>query len=344
MKKIYEKNVCRACSSLKVLKFKYEHLVFPGKPTFWSNLYCQVCGVISHYKNDSVYVNYESGEYRADSYNHKSRPPIAPWSEISFLRSLNIVKILKKNKIKFQSILDYGGYQGYLAYALAAEFNVSATIADYDKDGLKIAKGLGLNVKNLGVDKIKNKNYSLILLVHVLEHIDRFETFINNLLKYGAKGAHLYIEVPNLYGAPMSDKAHLMTFSKESLSFLLVRNGFKIVESGYTSTPDEAFKYNYNYMSNWENLYFLVQINKEDINISLDALNDSKSLSYLLLKLDCMYFWIILSKMLPRQIKSIFYSLKMLLSYLLVIFLPFGVLKKIPTFLKTFLNFFLKKL
>ena len=142
----------------------------------------------------------------------------------------------------------------------------------------------------------------------------------------------------------MSDKAHLMTFSKESLSFLLVRNGFKIVESGYTSTPDEAFKYNYNYMSNWENLYFLVQINKEDINTSLDALNDSKSLSYLLLKLDCMYFWIILSKMLPRQIKSIFYSLKMLLSYLLVIFLPFGVLKKIPTFLKTFLNFFLKKL
>jgi SAM-dependent methyltransferase len=156
--------------------------------------------------------------------------------------------------------LDYGGYNGFLPYAFSQLFAVESTIADLDPRGLKMAKNLGFKIVDLSsAASLPASRFDLITCVHVLEHLEEPARIVKDLHASMQDNAILYAEVPNLYGSPLSDPAHLVAFSRRGLDYLFSKNGFEIVAQGYCSTPLESVDYGYLLSTNTENLYLIAR-------------------------------------------------------------------------------------
>ena len=130
---------CRVCENDKVEKFKYSSINFPTNNSYSTNkinCFCKKCFAVSHFNDENFKTDYSGGGYRKKDLNeNKSQkyykgifPPIAlPWSHVTFLRWINIAKLLEKteyfNNLSTINHLDYGGYNGLLSYALNKYFN-----------------------------------------------------------------------------------------------------------------------------------------------------------------------------------------------------------------------------
>ena len=253
---------CRACNSGAFDKFDYSHWVFAGKPTNWTNILCHDCGLISHFKDEGEMVTYADQAYRKGSAS--VYPPISlPWSTVSFNRWKHIAKIIERNIPKAvlsgYSILDFGGYNGLLARALKQHWGSDCTVADLDQEGLNFAGAMGFKTINLSEQPELTEKYSLITMVHVLEHIEDPFAAVSSLVNALASDGSMYIEVPNLFGFPLIDNAHLSTFSLESLKLFCSAHGLEILSSGYCKTPSEAINYGYPFSTDRENIYVLVR-------------------------------------------------------------------------------------
>ncbi len=249
---------CRICRDTSTISFKYNHVIFPGKTNEWENYYCEKCCAVSHYHSQDLYIDYVEDYRTREENNIVSKPPVDPWSQVTFDRSVKISEILIKNKIDFSgTTLDLGGYNGFLSYGLSKTFEIDIDIADYDLEGLKIAEYLDFKTINLSSEIINYSKYKNVVMVHVLEHIDNPMMFIRDMSRKLNKDVIIYIEVPNVFGCPLYDPAHLTSFSIQSLSKLMQGFGFDELDSGYTSSPPSAFKFNYYFESPEENLFFL---------------------------------------------------------------------------------------
>ena len=268
---------CRVCASIRTENFKFSHLVFPSKNNNFKSYFCYECGSVSDYKNSSVNKKiYSSGEYRneqaylVDNYKtNKVTIPIDFWSIISFKRYFaifnSLMKITKIKKIKNMRILDFGGYNGVLGFALKQKFNAkSFYVADFDKKGLKYAEFLGAKTINLNKKKFDQNNFDLILIVQVLEHLKSPSEILEVLKKKLTKKKYsgiIYAEVPNLYGFPMSEKYHLSNFNINSFIKLFEKSGLKVIGYGGTSTPLESSKFNYFLSSPKESIFVIATLN-----------------------------------------------------------------------------------
>ena len=116
-------------------------------------------------------------------------------------------------------------------------------VADFDERGLSFAKYLGSNIIDLKSEKIESQMFDFISFIHVLEHLTDPEETLNNLKNNLNKDGYIYAEVPNLYGGPMSDEAHLTTFSIYSLIKLFENLNFEIISFGYLSDPKHTIKF-----------------------------------------------------------------------------------------------------
>ena len=151
----------------------------------------------------------------------KVLPPIDPWSVMIFGRWEHIYKFLKSSTSIFSNeeikMLDYGSYNGFLPYALKQKHKINSYVADLDPKGLNIAKFFGSNIINLSVNKIIEKNFDLITIVHVLEHLEKPIDQLTELKNALSENGVVYAEVPNLYGFPLMNKYHTIAFSQQSL-------------------------------------------------------------------------------------------------------------------------------
>ena len=262
-------SICRCCKSQNIKKFRFNHFTFLPKPNDWDSFYCFECGSVSDFNIKYTKDIYSSGAYRnIDIAGVKS--PIDFFSEISFLRWKHIFDSLKiyLNKERKLFYLDYGGYNGFLQFALKQKLNLECTLADYDQKGLEIAKIIGL--ETIDLNKIKfseyEKNFDLISLVHVIEHLEDPKNEIKNLIRSLNLDGLIYAEIPNLYGFPMSDKTHLTNFSKFGFLQMFKDLDLNILEIGYCSTPNESIKHNYYLNSKKENIYIIAKKTKEKKN------------------------------------------------------------------------------
>ena len=257
-------NFCRNCDAESLEKFTINHYSFLPKSQDWDSFYCYSCGAVSDFKkNKNNQDIYSDGSYRNIKLDGV-KTPIDFFSKISFLRWRHINNILEKyfknNNDKSLKYLDYGGYSGFLQFALKQKFNFECVVADYDTQGLNIAKAIGLDTIDLKEGKISDeKKYDLISFVHVLEHMKKPLKEIKNLLQNLNNNGIIYAEVPNLYSFPMNDEAHLINFSKYSLYFLFKKTGLKIIDVGYCSSPKESIEHDYYYNSKKENLYIVAK-------------------------------------------------------------------------------------
>jgi len=259
---------CRICLSNKIENFEINHFGFPQKSNDWKSFFCFNCGSVSEFKLHNKEEIYASSSYRnnKDHFNIKSDdksvlPPIDPWSTISFKRWKHIFDILKNSTSIFEKenikMLDYGGYNGFLPHALNQKHKINSFVADLDKNGLKMAEFCGSKIIDLSESKVNEKNFDLITIVHVLEHLDYPKTYLEDLKNNLSNEGIVYAEVPNLYGFPLGDEAHNSAFTKYSLTKLFKDSGLEIICCGNTKTPKESIKFDYFYTSEIECLFIV---------------------------------------------------------------------------------------
>lgn len=304
---------CRICHSTSVENFRLNNLVFSSKNKNWKSFYCLACGGVSDYQIKGKEINYTDGSYRSDkktynltnSNNNDISVPLDFWSFVSFKRWIHIYEIFKKNNLLTKSkkikLLDYGGYNGFLIYALAQKIDLDPFLAELDTRGLEIAKFLGIKTINLNSQKIEHNQFDMITVVHVMEHLDSpqkdLEILKNSLKDKGV----IYIEVPNLYGFPLSDNAHKIAFSASSLSQLLQNASLKVLDQGYTSTPEDSVKFDYFLSNKKENLYILAmkdKANQQTLNFKFP-----KSIKNFKFELYISYAKILMLTVAPRFLK-----------------------------------------
>lgn len=250
---------CRVCHSGKLEYFQFDHEVFNGKKIKnCKDYFCLKCKCISHFyeKKINLYKNYRyQGSYKIN--DKVISPPISlPWSDITFRRAKHIISLLKKNKIRFKKILDYGGYSGLTLNAINQYSNCEGAVADFNSRGLKFAKNLGFKIFNLKKKKISGF-YDLILMSHVIEHLENPFNIISQIKKNIRASGYLYIETPNMFATPLYDPTHLSLLNLSALRCSLENENFSIIDSGYTSTPSESLNYGYQFVSSKEVIYVL---------------------------------------------------------------------------------------
>ena len=259
---------CRVCVSKKIEEFKIVHFGFLTKNENWKSFFFLIVDQCLNLRLKKMkllmqmeLIGIIKTIFNTKSDDKKILPPIDFWSAISFKRWANIWSVLNKSTDIFSKkelkMLDYGGYNGFLPYALNQKHKINSFVADLDQKGLDMAKFLGSTTINLSKDEIDEKDFDLITIVHVLEHLDKpLENLIklkNNLSEEGI----LYAEVPNLYGFPLADEAHKIAFTDFSLVNLFKSAGYEILDYGFTKTPKESIKFDYYYNHESENLYII---------------------------------------------------------------------------------------
>ena len=318
---------CRVCSSKKIEKFKISHFGFLPKNENWKSFLCFDCGSVSEYKNKNE-ITYADGAYRdnKDHLNIKSEdknvlPPIDPWSVISFKRWFNIWKILSKSTNIFSrekiKMLDYGGYNGFLPYALNQKHTIDSFVADLDIKGLNMAKFLGSKIIDLSKEKIVEKDFNLITIVHVLEHLDNPKNNLTELKNLLSNDGIIYAEVPNLYGFPLSDEAHKVAFTQSSFIKIFRSVGLEILEFGYTKTPKDSIKFDYYFNHSKENLFIVAGLKKSDTSL------------------------IFPKSQIPKNIKVFEYNLKLTYAKLMFKKISFNLIKISLRYLRSFFLFFI---
>tara|TARA_A100001011_G_C14219063_1_gene803439 strand:- start:20 stop:1078 length:1059 start_codon:yes stop_codon:yes gene_type:complete len=279
---------CRACSSEKIKEFKINHFGFPGKNKNWKCFFCFDCGSVSDFKIRKKEISYADGSFRnIDHFNIKSDdekvlPPIDPWSAISFKRWSHIWKNLEKSSNIFSNkeikMLDYGGYQGFLPYAFKQKHKINSYVADLDPQGLAMAEFLGSKTINLAKNEIEENNFDLITIVHVLEHLDKPADNLLKLKNILSEDGIIYAEVPNLYGLPMVNEAHKISFSEYSLVKMFKTSGFEILNFGFTKSPKESIRFDYVYNYDSENIFIICGKKEKNVQLNLPIVKIPKSI------------------------------------------------------------------
>lgn len=345
---------CRSCKSSSTIPLNYTHWVFPAKPLNWSNVLCRNCGLVSHYKVDGELITYSDQAYRKKGENVVYPPISLPWSTISFRRWRHIANVVESNlkdePLSSYSILDYGGYNGLLARAFKQHWGADCTVADLDKEGLGFAESMGFKTIDLSNQPKLLEKYNLITMVHVLEHVEDPYTTISSLANALEDNGHLYIEVPNLFGFPLIDDAHLSTFTLDSLRNLFHSIGLKTIASDYCQTPPEAINYDYPFSTKKENIYILAKksVDSQDSHIKEHSPKIKNDIKFLKKKLTINYGYRGLSisaSYLKLGISKIFLSMGVFIISLFSL-IPFVrrivTSRSIYTLLKNIINFFRK--
>lgn len=319
---------CRVCFSKKIEKFKFIHYGFWTKNENWKSFLCFDCGSVSEFKIKEDEISYADGSYRNNK-NHLNiksddenvLPPIDLWSAVSFKRWIHIWEKLNQSTNVFLAkeikMLDYGGYNGFLPYAFSQKHKINSYVADLDLKGLKMANFLGSKTINLAENKINEKNFDLITIVHVLEHLDKPKNNLVELKELLSKEGVVYAEVPNLYGFPLSDEAHKIAFTKYSLIEMFKSVGLEILDCGFTKTPNESIKFDYYFNHDEENLFVIAGLKGKNLSINFPK------------------------KQIPISINNFVYGLKLKYAKLMLRNISSNLLLASLRYLRTFILFFI---
>jgi len=203
------------------------------------NVICKKCGLI--YVNprmpESYYKRFYSSKKYRELYDKREKPDKNYEEKIKKEieeRFQYILNRLIKLKIKKGSVLDVGCNTGYLLYLFKNKewkcmgIEPSQDFAEYGK------KIYNINIKTEFLEKAKLKEkFDLIILSHVLEHFEDPNKALSKIKRNLKSRGFLYIEVPNIL-KPYNNlsfffqNAHLYTFSPNTLTAVLAKNGFKV--------------------------------------------------------------------------------------------------------------------
>lgn len=244
---------------------------------------CQQCHLIRAIKKNcaepnKIYQNYYTKE-TGGRFNF--------WMEylVKSFRMLRAVKIFFLEP-QARSILDIGSGRGWTLYFLKKYFKyetavgtqISKAAYEFSKEKLK----LEIYHQDL-LDINWDKNFDLIALWHVLEHVESPEAYLQKIQELLKRSGLLIIEIPNYnswtsiltknYWLALDLKHHLTFFTPTTLITLLKKYNFKVKKistfsleySAFTSTQSLV-----NFLTRTDN-YFFEWLKKGGFNLKIMA-------------------------------------------------------------------------
>lgn len=177
-------------------QYDWEKLDHIRRPIVDSHLcICKKCGFISYDPQLKDIMDWYRYEVRPQSANFIAT------KQNKLIKHKNLLfKYLKKNKIKPKKVLDYGCSDGYVLKELRKHYPKSIY------KGIEINKGhanWGKYIDDLDIttdsdlDNIEEK-YDLIILYHVLEHVQQPDIFIDKLRDKLTDDGLIYMACPTL--------------------------------------------------------------------------------------------------------------------------------------------------
>lgn len=258
---------CRICDGTELVPLEVESFLFPNSsysPEFhvYKNYLCCGCGVVSGQPEpeENRLIEHYNSEYRlsSDSIEIDGRVIDTPINMSISGRTLQRVKnfyaMLKANLKQYPQlqldrndvVVDFGAYQGLFLYGLSQLLDCRFVAADYNENGIEFArKVFGFTdsqvTKDIYTDTFGEK-VSCATMIHSLEHLREPTKFLIHLRENILRpDGFMYVEVPNLYGTPLCEPTHFFTYSEKSLTYLMNRSGYEVLDiktSGFPRTPE----------------------------------------------------------------------------------------------------------
>ena len=111
-----------------------------------------------------------------------------------------------------------------------------------------MANALSMQTVDLASQTLCDQSsFDICISLHCLEHLERPKDALMSIKEAVKVTGVCYFEVPNAYGLPIGDPAHLVSFDIHSFSALVESAGFQILNCGYTATPIESLDFDYYY-------------------------------------------------------------------------------------------------
>jgi 2-polyprenyl-3-methyl-5-hydroxy-6-metoxy-1,4-benzoquinol methylase len=190
--------------------------------------------LLEHYRNS-----------RAEKYFNENVYPRTEKSRVEYLikpRLDRIIEFCKKYDISMGRLVDVGaGYGTFCEYVQNASLFKNVIAIEPDPSPAQICKSKGVHVISKFVEHINLKSKAdIVTSFECIEHVFDPKVYISSISKIMKKGGLFVITTPNIKGFDLltlkckSDNTtapdHLNYFHPESLSLVLRRCGFKILE------------------------------------------------------------------------------------------------------------------
>lgn len=279
----YQTENCRICKSLFKKEYLFKELMF-GFGNEFRYQECSSCGCIQIAEIPSDMVKYYPPYYY--SYTQKipdlKRLPILKrlfidiWLKNKYRQNHDLLKYLKPANIRINDrILDVGCGKGLLICKL---FNFGFQhVEGVDKFiPQEIDHGYGVKVKKRELSDLKKNSYDMVMMHHVLEHMDQQQQTLSYSRELLKKDGCLLVRIPLIGEAwkryqdnwvQLDAPRHLFLHTLKSMEILAKDTGFEIRQTVFDSTgfqfwASELYKKNVPLFSA-ENNYNLHPIEKE---------------------------------------------------------------------------------
>ena len=166
------------------------------------------------------------------------------FSGIAGLRMRHVEKYVHKNRLKVSNILEIGPGTGIFAkkwrstypdhkyYAVETDTSCYSSL---EETGVIISKPE--EVKNIG------KEFDLVVMSHVLEHVSDPAQFVKTSAQFLKKDGVVFIEVPcNDWQHKPEDEPHLLFFHKRPMKQFMESLGFTNIQLSYHGKSIEELK------------------------------------------------------------------------------------------------------
>ena len=197
---------------------------------------CDSCGLMQ----SNPYMTPEATDnfYRSDMYRRLYDPQMMVLDRPGFDRQVEKVRyryeivrdVLAERRIG--RVLEFGCGGGWNLYPY---HQAGAVTVGYDQGPtlVRLGRGLGMDLREGGVDDIDESGFDLIVLSHVVEHFLDPVGMVARLVRRVAPGGHVYMEVPDAesFAIGSLQNAHPYLFSQATLTAYMAKAGLGLVDA-----------------------------------------------------------------------------------------------------------------
>jgi SAM-dependent methyltransferase len=176
------------------------------------------------YASDDYRRIYGGGDFlrdSADMFDIESVDRTAPYHQLTFF------DFIMNSKANIESVAEIGAGGGWNLVPFINE-GILCQGYDFSPQLIEAGRQQGIDMIDLS-DTVLSGQYDLIMLKHVLEHVDDPIQQLQQLSSHLTEDGQLFIEVPGIVGkVPSLQNAHYHYFSEATLDSILGQAGFEV--------------------------------------------------------------------------------------------------------------------
>ncbi|MGQ9684632.1 MAG: class I SAM-dependent methyltransferase [Anaerolineae bacterium] len=201
---------------------------------------CARCGLVfqSPRLNDEALGRFYQAGYR--SHVQGQETPTAKDHWVQRQRAAHLLTFIEPHIARLSRHLDIGSSLGELLKASKHHYGCEAHGIEPGQGYRQLCQQQGLDVVE-SLTKLEARfahSFDLVSLIHLLEHLPDPVGYLKQLrTDWVADGGFLLVEVPNLFGHPSLELAHLVAFAPTTLKTTLAASGFDLVEMRLHGLP-----------------------------------------------------------------------------------------------------------